>query len=127
MPSDDAAVSPVVGVLLMVSIAVVLSATVLYMANTFADDQPEPAPDLGILRREQAGEADVIRVQEGLMWSDLVLSGSCVPMLNGDPFPTTPGVPVRPGDVLTCGHGEDLTITSDDDHGGAVLLRMQFP
>ena len=57
----DEAVSPVVGVILLVAITVVLSATVFVLVKTFNDDKADPAPALAMSKDQVDDEALVVR------------------------------------------------------------------
>jgi archaeal type IV pilus assembly protein PilA len=124
---DESAVSPVIGVILLVAITVVLSATVFVMVMAFKDDSARPAPTLTMSKDQAESEAQVVRAGGGLDWfEDMRVSGSCTPLLNGAAFPTAPGRPVRGGDVLTCAPGEDLQISSSPALGNTLLYQATF-
>lgn len=126
MRRSDEAVSPVVGTILLIVIAIALAATVLFLVNRIVDEQPEPAPLIGFDQDDSADQARVVTAEEGLQWDHLVMLGSCDPLLNGNPYPPAPGTLVAPGDVLTCASGETLLVASDGEHGGALLLDVRF-
>ena len=129
MPSrpGEEAVSPVIGVILLVAVTVVLSATVFVLAAGMNDDKAEPAPQLLMAADESADEAQVLRADRGLDWfEDLRVAGSCTPLLNGAAFPAAAGTPVQAGDVLSCAPGEDLSISSGEGDGNALLYSKSF-
>lgn len=131
MPShwqEDAGVSPVIGTILLVAIVVVLSAAVFVMVGQLNGDRAEPAPSLALASDKSDSQATVVHAEAGLDWyEDMRVSGTCEPLLNGDPFPTAAGVPVKGGDVLTCDSGEDLELSSSPAKGNALLYRTEFP
>jgi flagellin-like protein len=109
--ADDAAVSPVIGVILMVAITVVLAATVFVLVNGFGEER-EATPALPVMQKT-SDRVTVVRAEPDLDWVvDFSVGGSCTPLLNGQPWPTGPDpAPLRPGDVLTgCTVGETLTV-----------------
>src|SRR5688572_21895357 len=129
MPSHpgEEAVSPVIGVILLVAITVVLSATVFFLVSRMRGDNAEAAPHLMMSADEGDAEAQVVRAGAGLDWfEDMRVGGSCVPLLNGAAFPTAAGTPVRAGDVLSCAPGEDLSISSSQENGNALLYSTSF-
>lgn len=126
--SDEDAVSPVIGVILMVAITVVLAAVVFVLMNRLNDDNAETAPELAMQRSPNGREVIVVRAEPGLEWSeDLLVSGTCTPTLNGAAFPAGPGTPVQAGDRLACASGEELRISSSEDLGNALLYDGLFP
>lgn len=124
---DEAAMSPVLATVLLVSIVVTLGAGVMLVAGKIQGTQATKPPVLAFTTDTARGQAQVVLADPGLDWSrDLVLSGSCAPLLNGSPFPGSPGTPVTPGDVLSCGTGEELRIVSTPSGGSALLFRAHF-
>ncbi len=125
---DEQALSPVVGVILLVAITVVLSASVFYAAGKISEDRAKSAPPLGMSTDETAGEARVIHADPDLDWfDDMVVAGSCTPLLNGGAFPVASGTPVKAGDILSCDAGESLTLSSSQAEGNSLLYRNSFP
>jgi flagellin-like protein len=131
MHRDDSAVSPVVGTVLMVAIAIVLSATVWLVAQRFADDGPVDSPKLGVSPDSDDSELAILRAPSGaaqLDWvRDLRLGGTCDPLLNGAAFPLSAGTPVQAGDVLSCQPGDTLTISTSPALGNTLLVQHTFP
>jgi flagellin-like protein len=125
-PDGDSALSPVIGVILLVAITVVLSATVFVVAGRFQEGAAEPGPHILMETDQGTQEVRVVRGDGDLDWMDLGFDGSCTPTLNGAPFPTASGQAVRAGDVLGCAAGEDLEITSSLDEGNALLYSTSF-
>ena len=124
---DDAAGSAVLGVLLMAAITVTIAAVALQITADLKEGPQAPA-HVTVWSVPSRPEARVIQADLGLDWAtDVVVSGSCTPLLNGGPFPDTAGTPVRAGDVLTCGSGEDLVLGSSGDRGSVLLYQHSFP
>ena len=123
---DETAVSPVVGVVLMVAITAALSAMVSYVLADL-EEQTEAPAHVTLWTVPASPEARVMQADLGLDWAtDVVVSGSCTPLLNGGPFPTEAGTPVSAGDVLTCAAGEDLVVGSSADRGNTLLYQDSF-
>lgn len=126
---DGAGVSAVVASVLLVSIVMAMAVAAFVMvqkvsAQASIDDR---SPRLALLLSPDEPTATVARTTDGLDWArDLRLGGTCSPLLNGVVFPTEPGTLVRPGDTLTCGKGETLTITSVLGKGDSLLFRHTF-
>ena len=83
-------------------------------------------PQLALQQDPDAAELQVLRVEPGLDWSDLVLDGDCQPLLNGQPLANTPTQDVQPGDVLSCASGKTLQISSTPQRGDAVLYATEL-
>lgn len=120
---NDEAVSPVIGVILMVAITVVLAAVVFVLVSNLGEGA-EDAPEMGFSKDNDDGSVTVVRAPSGgdaLDWvDDIALGGTCTATLNGAAFPTATGAnPVAAGDVLGgCAAGETLTVT----HTGSNTL-----
>ena len=130
MRRDESAVSPVIGTILMVAITVTIAVVVFVLAQSFAGDQPEEAPNVHFQSNNGASEAKIISApaSDQLDWyQDILISGSCAPLLNGGPFPTAPGTPVQASDVLTCSSGEDLRVAAVQSNGNVLLYEHDFP
>src|SRR5688572_30663787 len=109
---QDAAASAVLGVLLMAAVTVTIAAVALQITEDLKEG-PQPPAHVTLWTVPASPEARVIQADLDLDWGrDVVVSGSCSPLLNGRPFPAGPGTPVRAGDVLTCASGEDLVVGS---------------
>lgn len=86
---DDEAVSPVIGVILMVAITVVLAAVVFVLVTRLANNQQAQSPTVSWDKVDAAGTTggalNVVRVQGGVMaWSDLgIVSSSGVDLIAG--------------------------------------------
>jgi flagellin-like protein len=111
-PPHDEAVSPVIGVILMVAITVVLAATVFLLVNTFNEEREAP-PTLPVMQKT-GDRVTVVRAEPDLDWVEhFRVGGTCAPTLtlNGASWPEEAGTPLRPGDVLRgCTSGQTLTI-----------------
>lgn len=123
---STAAVSHIMGVVLIIAIAIALAIGLAVMADKFSDQAADSeAPVLGFERVD----GDTVRIAQAppdLPWSHLLMSGSCSPMLNGAAYPPPDGTLVRAGDLLTCGSATTLTVSSTESHGNAVLYRTEF-
>lgn len=124
---EGAAVSPVMGVLLMAAITVAIAATALQITADLKEGLQAPA-HVTLWTVPATPAAQVLQADLDLDWvTDVTVAGSCTPLLNGQPFPTTPGTMVHAGDVLTCGPGEDLVVGSSPDRGNTLLYQQSFP
>lgn len=123
---DEAAASAVFGVLLMAGIAVTLAGVALQI-NADLNEGPQAPAHVAMMGLPADAQVRVIKADVGLDWAtDIVVSGSCSPLLNGGPFPDEPGTPVAAGDVLSCAPGEDLALASSAERGNHVLYRTSF-
>jgi hypothetical protein len=123
---DEAAASAVLGVLFMAAIAVTLAGVSLRITADLKEGPQAPA-HVALMGVPADAQVRVVKADVGLDWAtDIVLSGSCSPLLNGGPFPEEPGTPVAAGDVLSCAAGEDLALASSADRGNHVLYRTSF-
>lgn len=86
--TNEEAVSPVIGVILMVAITVVLAAVVYVLVSDLGGD-PQATP---FVQMQGNGDGDytVLRADKGLEWEDMVVTG-CT---------TVPTGPLDAGDVL---------------------------
>jgi len=66
----DEAVSPVIGVILMVAITVVLAAVVFVLVTKLSSDQSDDAPDVGFSVNESEDQIRVAQNDAGLRWCD---------------------------------------------------------
>ncbi len=127
---SDQAVSPVLGVILLIGIAVVLSAGGFLLAQRLNADEIESSPTLGFGVDSNDPEVSILDAPAGasqLDWyDDLRISGCTTPLLNGGTFPTASGTPVQAGDVLTCAPGDTLLIASSEEQGNALLYQTTF-
>ncbi len=72
---DGAAVSPVIGVILMVAITVVLAAVVLAVVSTMAGKGTEQPPSITMNGEDYGQRWVVIRADHGLLWADFTVTG----------------------------------------------------
>lgn len=70
---DSHAVSPVIGVILMVAITVVLAAVVYVMVQNIGS-QPEATPTVSLQTTDQGQTFRVLSADTGLVWSDFTAS-----------------------------------------------------
>lgn len=70
---EDDAVSPVIGVILMVAITVVLAAVVFVLVSNLSEGGDQ-APTVGFQKDESADRLNVISADNGIQWSDFEFS-----------------------------------------------------
>lgn len=124
--SDPSAVSPVIGVILLVAITVVTAAVVFVLSSQFSE-KTEGAPNISFDPDEDSGTVTVIRADVDVDWfRDLEVGGTCSPDLSGmSGMPTAEGRLVRAGDVLSgCQPGETLRIVASQPN--ILLLLVEF-
>ncbi len=128
MREKEAAVSPVVGTVLLVAIAITISAVAWYVASLASQTEVTKAPVIGFQKDANDPKVTIVSSPAGeLDWfTDLRPHGTCTPLLNGAPFPTSAGTPVRAGDVITCASGDTLLIASSEEQGNALLYQTTF-
>lgn len=127
--NEEEAVSPVIGVILMVAITVVLAAVVFVLVQNLSKGA-EKAPDMSFTKDNSAGTVAVVKAPpttaaDALNWfEDITVGGDCAAAktLNGGAWPTDNTVPVSAGDIIGgCVAGDTLTIT----HNGSGTLVYQ--
>jgi flagellin-like protein len=108
---DDEAVSPVIGVILMVAITVVLAAVVFVMVNNLGD-QAEPAPPMSFSRDVSNSEVMLVRGPTGLDWSHITVTG-CTDWVQPASGLVSAGTKIGPceaGDTVTIIHNASNTL-----------------
>lgn len=95
----EEAVSPVIGVILMVAITVVLAAVVYALVADLGNEQATPTPQVS-LQGNGSGNYTVLRADRNLLWEDFSVYG-CT---------TIPGGTIDAGDKLG-GCDEDAYMT----------------
>ena len=129
-PRDDAGISAVIGVILLVAIALAIALTIFLAAKRYTDETAET--DKPLVSFDKVGDTwvRVVDAPAGnlmLDWADdLRISGSCTPTLNGAAYPGTSGTPVQAGDVLECPPDTTLVIATSEAQGDTVLYRTTF-
>lgn len=88
--ASEEAVSPVIGVILMVAITVVLAAIVFILVTKLTGQQAQQAPQLGVESLDQGEGFRILQAGTSLSWSDFTAS----------PCITVPTGPVHAGDEL---------------------------
>ena len=124
--SSTAAVSHILGVVLIIAIAIALAIGLAVMADKFSDQATDSEPPVLGFERVDGDTIRIAQAPPDLPWSHLLMSGSCAPTLNGAAYPPPGGTLVKAGDLLSCGSATTLTISSTEGHGNAVLYRTQF-
>jgi len=116
---DDAAVAPIIGVILMVGITVTIGAVVwIVSANLTAKSQDNHiAPRIAFSRMASGVQVVSTPANPPVDWTaDLRIGGTCWSnshlMLDSAAWPPATGTKVVPGDVLGgCQQGETIVIT----------------
>ena len=78
----EEAVSPVIGVILMVAITVVLAAVVYALVAGLGNENQQQTPKVS-LQGNGSGDYTVLRADKGLVWEDFTVTG-CVTVPTGD-------------------------------------------
>ncbi|MEA3189456.1 MAG: Archaeal Type pilin, N-terminal [Thermoplasmata archaeon] len=103
--NNDEAVSPVIGVILMVAITVVLAAVVFVLVTRLAGNQEDQSPSITFNKQSDSslagGTLTVIAVQgapdNGLVWGDVEIKNT-----SGTAACTKPTGALDAGDVIVC-------------------------
>lgn len=116
--ADDRAVSPVLGTVLAIAIAIALAGAVFFMVRILTGKSQQATPAVAF-SKEGATLKVVAAPAPPLDWfSDLRVSGSCAAHVQLAPnggaaaaYPTAAGTKVESGDVLSnCAVGETLVV-----------------
>jgi flagellin-like protein len=101
----DDAVSPVIGVILMVAITVVLAAVVFVLVGNLTDTS-EAAPTVVFTYSDSAGTARVTTADTGVFWGGTGFWPTCAgaALITNETTPAI-GAGVSAGDQLTCATG----------------------
>lgn len=119
-PADDAAVSAIIGTILMIGIMIVLAAAIFVIIRGIQVHPEDETPHLVLVPQGDTLVVASIVPGADLDWyRDLRVSGPCAVNLQLTPvggvaagFPSAAGIPVRPGDVLgNCDAGEELVVS----------------
>jgi flagellin-like protein len=73
---NDEAVSPVIGVILMVAITVVLAAVVFVLVSNLGKGS-EKAPNVSFNKDSSARTLTVVQADSGIQWGDFTVGGTC--------------------------------------------------
>lgn len=127
---EDEAVSPVIGVILMVAITVVLAAVVFILVNDLGESG-ESAPEMAFTKDNAARNITVVKAPTGndeIVYVDgLKWGGDCaVKGINGNPGAPTPAATVEAGDRLWVDCLADQTITFTHVATGTVVYQTTF-
>lgn len=98
----DQAVSPVIGVILMVAITVILAAIVFVLVSNLAEESPTQTPHITMLS-DGRGNYTVQSVSQELPWDEVLLTGGCMPVGTIEEF-------IHAGNEIHCNPGVKLTI-----------------
>lgn len=118
-PLGDEAVSPVVGTILLVAIAVVLSATVVFMANMLTEDGTSEPPPGTAFRQESSGPGATLELittaGDVIDWSQ-VTTGPATTATCSIPTGT-----MTAGDQVICATEGRLVLIYHGDQGSIVI------
>jgi archaeal type IV pilus assembly protein PilA len=108
---NDEAVSPVIGVILMVAITVVLAAVVFVLVSNLGKGS-EKAPNVSFNKDSSARTLTVVQADPGVTWDDFTASGTCSPTINGGAYAASSTDTVSGGDVIGgCTAGQTFSLT----------------
>jgi hypothetical protein len=128
---DAAAVTSVLGVVLIIIISIALGAAIWVMINKIRETHPvnEHQIQVSFNLDQQTKQLRVVKLNPpNLDWfNDLSRAGTCTPTLNGGAYPTAAGTPIRAGDTLAgCTSGQTLVIKASAAHGGDLLFSTTY-
>lgn len=127
--ADCQAITAPLAIMLLIVIVVGLAWAITLFGQRLSDEAgDQDIPDVAFTTDQSQGhEVTVVRAEGGLDWvRDLRISGSCTPLLNGAPYPSSEGTPVVAGNILSCEAGETLAIRSSPAYGNALLFSVRF-
>jgi hypothetical protein len=118
--SEDAAVSPVIGTILMIGIMIVLAAVIFVIVRGIQVHPEDATPHMVFV--PQGDTLVVASIPPGTdfdWYRDIRVSGPCGDHIELTPvdgstasYPTSAGTPVQPGDVLGhCSRGEEIIVS----------------
>lgn len=113
--TNDEAVSPVIGVILMVAITVVLAAVVFVLVSNLGDSS-EDAPDISFSKDSSDHTLTVVKADAGADWSDFSQGGCDLAATS----PTTG--PIGAGDVVTIDDTQSFPCTYTLTHDATNTL-----
>lgn len=133
--NDDQAVSPVIGVILMVAITVVLAAVVFVLVTRLSQTNSNATPKVNVSSENSngpGGEVTVISIGNnpagGMAWTSISFTGSAGCSAAAG---TQQGATVGAGDTFGCsGNGSwNMVYTADSGNpGGAIIVaKGAFP
>jgi flagellin-like protein len=124
--ANDEAVSPVIGVILMVAITVVLAAVVFVLVSNLSKTS-NSAPQVSFSADDTARTLTVVSAPApAINWSDVSIGGTCTGYkLNGGTAGTTTGT-IKGGDVISaCTTGQSISFTHTATN--TLLYTHTFP
>lgn len=115
---NDEAVSPVIGVILMVAITVVLAAVVFVLVSNLGQSG-EDAPDVAFSKNEDTNTITVVKAAPDLDWGDFEFGGSlaCTGGSTTEDFGA--------GDEISCAAGAG-TVTISHVESGTLVFSTSF-
>lgn len=130
---EDAAVSAIIGTILMVGIMIVLAAAIFVIVRGIQVHPEDATPHM--LFVPQGNTLVVASIPPGTdfdWYRDIRISGPCSDHIELTPvdgttgsYPTSAGTPVRPGDVLGhCDPGEEIVVSYKQQE--RVLFRHTY-
>jgi hypothetical protein len=130
---EDAAVSAVIGTILMIGIMVVLAAAIFVIVRGIQVHPEDATPHMVFVPQgDTLVVASVPPATDFDWYRDIRVSGACSDHIELTPvdgptgsYPTSPGIPVQPGDVLGhCDHGEEIIVSYKQQE--RVLFRHTY-
>lgn len=115
---NEEAVSPVIGVILMVAITVVLAAVVFVLVSNLGKGS-EAAPSLSFNKDSSAHTLTVVKADSGLTWDDFTATGC-----NSDT--ETSATAVAAGDVITMTGSFPCTFSLTHDATNTLVYTTTF-
>ena len=111
---NDEAVSPVIGVILMVAITVVLAAVVFVLVSNLGEGS-ESAPNISF-NKDSADRTLTVVQAEDAEWGDFAISpdDDCTAMRGGNTLTATDTI--EAGDVIDCSDNTDTSFTVTITH-----------
>lgn len=131
---NDEAVSPVIGVILMVAITVVLAAVVFVLVGNLTEDSGDSAPTIQMTKTTDGFRVDGAPSTNPPTWHNatgaadagqIYFSGTCT--ASGVVSGVTDGATVSVGDAVTgCTSGETLTVVYKGETTSSTLRSFTF-
>lgn len=117
---NDEAVSPVIGVILMVAITVVLAAVVFVLVSNLGQSG-EDAPDVAFSKNEDDNTITVVKAAPNLFWDDFTVNGCGTgPWSVGSP---SSDESFNAGDIID---GCSGTVTIEHEESGTLVFQTTF-
>jgi archaeal type IV pilus assembly protein PilA len=115
---DDEAVSPVIGVILMVAITVVLAAVVFVLVTRLSGDEASTTPNFGFTPDNAAKTIRVTTADPGTSWNNIKATVTC------SDTATTPDLDRNAANVVLVAGVADPVHASDTVNAGSDVLAV---